>query len=161
MAFIDLKDVSRLFGRRRALDGVTLRLEPGRIGLLGPNGAGKSTLLKILLGLLPASAGRGEVLGQALEVMPHGLGWLNPLRGLRALGRALFGAGRSAELGIAACGHDFCISADFFLNATHDAFNHTNVSVNQTRAHSFDCVGADSRFGMKKFDSRKFCSSGK
>ncbi|MCI0462724.1 MAG: ABC transporter ATP-binding protein [Gemmataceae bacterium] len=100
MAFIDLKDVSRLYGSKRALDSVTLRLEPGRIGLLGPNGAGKSTLLKILLGLLPASAGRGEVLGQELEVMPHGLDWLNPLRGLRALGRALFGAGSALRRSI-------------------------------------------------------------
>src|SRR5262245_38237960 len=93
MAFIDLHQLSRAYGRRRALDGVTLRLEPGRIGLLGPNGAGKSTLLKILLGLLPPTAGSGEVLGQPLEVPAAGLARLNPWRGLRALGRALFGAG--------------------------------------------------------------------
>jgi ABC-2 type transport system ATP-binding protein len=61
---IDLEHVSRSFGSHAALHDVTLTLPPGRIGLLGPNGAGKSTLLKILLGLLPPSAGRGSVLGQ-------------------------------------------------------------------------------------------------
>jgi len=56
-----------LYGTHQALRDVTLQLEPGRIGLLGPNGAGKSTLLKILLGLLPASGGRGYVLDHALR----------------------------------------------------------------------------------------------
>src|SRR2546423_7502582 len=78
--FIDLDRVTRCYGRRRALDGVTLHLKPGRIGLLGPNGAGKSTLLKILLGLLPPSSGSGTVLGYPLEAPASGLGRLNPLR---------------------------------------------------------------------------------
>jgi heme exporter protein A len=51
-------DVSRHYGRRRALSRVTLRCEAGEIlGLLGPNGAGKSTLLAILATLLAPSAG--------------------------------------------------------------------------------------------------------
>jgi ABC-2 type transport system ATP-binding protein len=66
-ALIELEDVSRWYGTFPALQGVTCRLPPGRIGLLGPNGAGKSTLLKILLGLLPPSAGTGHVLGQPLS----------------------------------------------------------------------------------------------
>jgi ABC-2 type transport system ATP-binding protein len=61
---IELEDVSRWYGTFLALDGVSFRLAPGRIGLLGPNGAGKSTLLKILLGLLPASSGTVRVLGR-------------------------------------------------------------------------------------------------
>ena len=56
-----------------ALDDLTLSVEPGLIGLVGANGAGKSTLLKILLGLLPPTAGRAEVFGldvtsSALEI---------------------------------------------------------------------------------------------
>src|ERR1700745_1945755 len=66
MSFIELQNVSRWYGTQRALEDVSLRLEPGRVGLLGPNGAGKSTLLKILLGLLPPTAGTGRVLGHDL-----------------------------------------------------------------------------------------------
>ena len=51
-------DVSRHFGRRRALNRVTLDCHAGEIvGLLGPNGAGKSTLLSILSTLVAPSAG--------------------------------------------------------------------------------------------------------
>lgn len=46
----------------------TFSVEPGSItAVLGPNGAGKSTLLKMILGLIPLSAGSLEVLGEA----PH------------------------------------------------------------------------------------------
>lgn len=56
----------------RAGDRVTLAvpafaIEPGeRVALVGPNGAGKSTLLRSLVGLVPATEGRVEVLGTAL-----------------------------------------------------------------------------------------------
>ncbi|HJZ54520.1 MAG TPA: ATP-binding cassette domain-containing protein, partial [Gemmataceae bacterium] len=65
-ALIDLHQITRTFGAFTALSDVTLALPPGRIGLLGPNGAGKSTLLKILMGLIPPSAGSGRVLDQEL-----------------------------------------------------------------------------------------------
>jgi len=45
-----------------ALDALTVDVEPGVIGLVGANGAGKSTLIKILLGLLPPTAGSASVL---------------------------------------------------------------------------------------------------
>lgn len=45
-----------------ALSGLTVIVEPGIVGLVGANGAGKSTLIKILLGLLPPTAGRVRVL---------------------------------------------------------------------------------------------------
>ena len=61
--FLDLsiRELSRNFGRRRALSRVSLDCRSGEIvGLLGPNGAGKSTLLSIISTLAAASS--GEVL---------------------------------------------------------------------------------------------------
>lgn len=50
-------------GNVLALDGLTMSVPPGITGLVGANGAGKSTLIKILLGLLPQTKGRAQVLG--------------------------------------------------------------------------------------------------
>lgn len=48
----------------RAVDNLTLRVEPGQVyGLLGPNGSGKSTTIKIILGLLDPTAGECRVFG--------------------------------------------------------------------------------------------------
>jgi heme exporter protein A len=55
---VSVEDVSRHFGRRRALSHVTFDAGAGRIlGLLGPNGAGKSTMLAVLATLLQPSSG--------------------------------------------------------------------------------------------------------
>ena len=55
---VAVRDVSRHYGRRRALSRVSLECRAGEVlGLLGPNGAGKSTLLSILATLLAPSAG--------------------------------------------------------------------------------------------------------
>ena len=61
MPLIELDGVEKRYGELRALKGVTLKLEPGRIGLLGPNGAGKSTLLKTVLGLVEPTYGTAKV----------------------------------------------------------------------------------------------------
>jgi len=70
---LTLTNLSRWYGKQHVLRDISVQLAPGRIGLLGPNGAGKSTLLKILLGLLPASSGSGQVLGQDLATAGLGL----------------------------------------------------------------------------------------
>ena len=58
MALIELKDLTKNFGRITAVDGVGLELEKGQIiGLLGPNGSGKTTLLKMMTGLLTPTSG--------------------------------------------------------------------------------------------------------
>ena len=55
---VSVREVSRNYGRRRALTRVSLACRAGEVlGLLGPNGAGKSTLLSILSTLLAPSAG--------------------------------------------------------------------------------------------------------
>lgn len=49
---IEIKDLTVTYGKKRALDGLTLDFELGSfVGLLGPNGSGKSTLLRVLAGL--------------------------------------------------------------------------------------------------------------
>jgi len=56
---VELADISRNFGRRRAVSHFTLSVGRGEIlGLLGPNGAGKSTLLGMLATLVSPSSGR-------------------------------------------------------------------------------------------------------
>jgi ABC-2 type transport system ATP-binding protein len=63
MSLVEIHHVSRSYGHVKAIDDVSLSLEPGTIGLVGNNGAGKSTLLKVLLGLLKPDAGSGTILG--------------------------------------------------------------------------------------------------
>jgi ABC-type branched-subunit amino acid transport system ATPase component len=55
---LDVDDVAVRFGGVRAVDGVSLRAEPGEIvGLIGPNGSGKTTLLDAITGLVPLEDG--------------------------------------------------------------------------------------------------------
>jgi ABC-2 type transport system ATP-binding protein len=52
------EDISKAYGERRALQGVSFTAAPGeRIAIIGPNGAGKTTLLQILAGALRPSGG--------------------------------------------------------------------------------------------------------
>lgn len=60
---IRTEDLTRDFGRVRAVSGVSLKVPRGRIlALLGPNGAGKTTLIRLLLGLIEPTQGRSLVL---------------------------------------------------------------------------------------------------
>jgi ABC-2 type transport system ATP-binding protein len=63
-SLLEFHQVSRKYGRSKALDGASFRVPAGSItALLGPNGAGKSTALKIALNLLRPSSGTVQVLG--------------------------------------------------------------------------------------------------
>ena len=63
-AVIDVKDLSRTFADKKALDGVSFSAAAGQVyGLVGSNGAGKTTLLKHMLGLLRATAGSVRIFG--------------------------------------------------------------------------------------------------
>jgi len=69
---VELEGVSRHYGERLALGGVTLSLPVGTtLVVFGPNGAGKSTLLRILATLLRPHHGSVRVLGRSLP----GEGW--------------------------------------------------------------------------------------
>jgi len=64
MACIEARGVRKTYGATKALDGMDLRVEEGRIlGLIGPNGAGKTTALNAILGLTPYE-GELRVLGR-------------------------------------------------------------------------------------------------
>jgi heme exporter protein A len=61
---VDVHELTRSFGRRRALAGVSFTLHAGEcLALFGPNGAGKTTLLRVLAGLLSPTSGSANVSG--------------------------------------------------------------------------------------------------
>jgi ABC-2 type transport system ATP-binding protein len=58
MKTIEIKEVTKLYGTQKALDGVGFTIDKGEIvGLLGPNGAGKSTLMKIITSFITPDSG--------------------------------------------------------------------------------------------------------
>ncbi|WP_405770185.1 ATP-binding cassette domain-containing protein [Streptomyces sp. NBC_00080] len=80
MTSIDVRDLTKEYGPRRAVDRLTFRVRPGRVtGFLGPNGAGKSTTLRLVLGLDKPTAGTATVGGRAYTALRQ------PLRHVGAL----------------------------------------------------------------------------
>ncbi len=78
---VEVHQVSRHFGRRRALSNVSLTLRAGDIvGLLGPNGAGKSTLISLLSTLASPTSGEvrygGQLARDAGAALRHRIGLL-------------------------------------------------------------------------------------
>ncbi|MGH7603814.1 MAG: heme ABC exporter ATP-binding protein CcmA [Gemmatimonadaceae bacterium] len=66
-AAVEVVDLTRSFGLRKAVAGVSFSLAPGEcLAVFGPNGAGKTTLLRVLAGLLRPSSGVARVSGIAL-----------------------------------------------------------------------------------------------
>ena len=65
---LDIRDLSKRYGERPALDAISLSLPGGCFAaLLGPNGAGKSTLFQVLTGLFAADSGDASVGGHSLR----------------------------------------------------------------------------------------------
>ena len=69
MSSLEVRDLSKRFGKVQALDQISLDLPRGAVALLGPNGAGKTTLMRILATLLPPDSG---------SVHMDGLDWAHP-----------------------------------------------------------------------------------
>jgi ABC-2 type transport system ATP-binding protein len=62
--FIEAENLTRCYGERTALNGLSLAVKGGEVtGLLGPNGAGKTTALSILATILRAHSGRASICG--------------------------------------------------------------------------------------------------
>jgi zinc transport system ATP-binding protein len=72
---IQIEDVSYFDGKRQILQDVSLALMPGEIvSVIGPNGAGKTTLVKLIVGLIPPTAGKRSYLsGLQIGYMPQRL----------------------------------------------------------------------------------------
>jgi ABC-2 type transport system ATP-binding protein len=63
---IEARDVSKRYGDKTAVDGVTFTVKPGVVtGFLGPNGAGKSTTIRMIMGLDAPTSGRVTVNGRS------------------------------------------------------------------------------------------------
>jgi ABC-2 type transport system ATP-binding protein len=87
------RSLTKIYGEKPAVDGITFTVEPGRVtGFLGPNGAGKSTTMRMILGLDRPTAGTVTVNGRRYQ------DYAAPLREVGALleARALH-PGRSAR----------------------------------------------------------------
>jgi len=72
---VEVAGVTRMFGRRRAVDGVDIALGSGEcLALFGPNGAGKTTLLRLIAGLLKPTSGSVRVGQRTLRDDPGARG---------------------------------------------------------------------------------------
>ncbi|BBX18983.1 export ABC transporter ATP-binding protein [Mycolicibacterium duvalii] len=77
---IELHALTKVFGRTRAVDGLTCTVEPGVVtGFLGPNGAGKTTTMRMILGLDRPTSGTATIDGRPYRDLT------DPLRTVGAL----------------------------------------------------------------------------
>ena len=71
MSVLRADKLRKRFKSRTVVEGVTLEVTSGEvIGLLGPNGAGKTTCFYMIVGLIPADAGRIQLDGRDLTHLP-------------------------------------------------------------------------------------------
>jgi len=67
MSFLELRNVTKTFGKLAALEDIDLKVEPGEIlGIVGPNGSGKTTLINVISGYFRPT--RGEILFNSKKI---------------------------------------------------------------------------------------------
>lgn len=81
---IELTNVSKSFGKFRAVDNLSFRVPKGTVfGLLGPNGAGKTTTIRMTMNITAPDSGEIRILGQPMDRKVQGqIGYLPEERGL-------------------------------------------------------------------------------
>lgn len=78
---VELKNVTKVYGTRKAVDNISFSVDKGEIvGFLGPNGAGKTTTMKMITGYIPPTSGTIKIAGydiveQPIEAKKH-IGYL-------------------------------------------------------------------------------------
>lgn len=79
-----VKNVTKSFHDKKAVDNISIAVEKGKIyGILGPNGAGKTTTLRMIAGVFHPDEGEIEILGsRSFESVQHKIGYLPEERGL-------------------------------------------------------------------------------
>jgi len=83
MALLQVQAVTKIYGKRKVVDGVSIEVESGEVvGLLGRNGAGKTTTFRMVVGLVRPNGGRIDFKGQEITRLPifkrarRGMGFL-------------------------------------------------------------------------------------
>ena len=68
---IDVQDLTKDYGSRRAISGITFKVERGEVlGFLGPNGAGKTTTMRMIAGFIPPTSGSASICGHDVATEP-------------------------------------------------------------------------------------------
>lgn len=72
MSVIEIKNLTKSYGKARGINNINLSVEQGEIfGFIGPNGAGKSTTIRTLLGLIYPSEGSATIFGKSCVEHPE------------------------------------------------------------------------------------------
>jgi ABC-2 type transport system ATP-binding protein len=83
---IEVRGLTKRYGGKTAVDGLTFGLEPGKVtGFLGPNGAGKTTTMRCILGLDYADAGTVTIDGKAYHDLAYPMGEVGALLDAKAV----------------------------------------------------------------------------
>jgi ABC-2 type transport system ATP-binding protein len=68
MTILEVKNLSKTFGRVEALKNISFKITKGKIvGFLGPNGAGKSTTMNVLMGFIAPTSGEAHLFGEKVS----------------------------------------------------------------------------------------------
>ena len=68
---LKIDDLTKIYGSKKAVDGLTLHIQPGEIyGFIGHNGAGKTTTLKSVAGILQFDQGNICINGMSIKEKP-------------------------------------------------------------------------------------------
>jgi ABC-2 type transport system ATP-binding protein len=84
MSIVELHNIRKVYGTKVAVDGLTLKIEPGTMfGLLGPNGSGKTTSIRMMIGMTVPDSGSVSLFNKPFERKAlHRVGYLPEERGL-------------------------------------------------------------------------------